>query len=142
MKSKILIVEDNTNEWYLFRQILSDQYPEVEPVWKTNPTDTISYLESCLGSSQIAPQLILMNLYLPDRVEGYRLLETIKSHRRFRLIPVIVLSVSRNADDVRQAYLLRTNSYIVKPDNHNDWLQYFHLFQQYWNHTVTLPKLS
>jgi CheY-like chemotaxis protein len=60
------------------------------------------------------PKLILLDLKLP-KVSGLQVLERLKSDPRTRTIPVVVLTSSREDADVKAAYNLGVNSYIVKP---------------------------
>jgi CheY-like chemotaxis protein len=60
------------------------------------------------------PKLILLDLKLP-KVSGLQVLERLKSDPRTRTIPVVVLTSSREDADIKTAYNLGVNSYIVKP---------------------------
>lgn len=60
------------------------------------------------------PQLIFLDLKLP-KVDGLEVLERIKADSRARLIPVVVLTSSREERDIIESYQLGVNSYIVKP---------------------------
>jgi CheY-like chemotaxis protein len=60
------------------------------------------------------PGLILLDLKMP-RVEGLEVLKWIRNHSTLNNLPVIVLSGSELQDDIRQAYAVGANSYLVKP---------------------------
>ncbi len=60
------------------------------------------------------PKMILLDLRLP-RVDGLEVLRQVKSDERTRLIPVVILTSSRQDPDVQRCYELGANSYIVKP---------------------------
>lgn len=60
------------------------------------------------------PKLILLDLKLP-KVSGLEILKAIKTDRRTKVIPVIVLTSSKEEPDIRESYDLGVNSYIVKP---------------------------
>jgi CheY-like chemotaxis protein len=76
------------------------------------------------GSHAGAPQpdLILMDLNLP-KLNGFELLSRIKTDSRLKSIPVVVLTASQNDEDIRKAYDLRANCYLVKPSNLTDFFQ-------------------
>ncbi len=54
----------------------------------------------------------------------------------------MVLSQSNALEDIRKSYTLRSNSYIVKPDSYEKWLDCIAYFRHYWWEAVTLPKFS
>lgn len=98
------------------------------------------YLHHLLDESARLPELILMDLYLPEREDGWELLEAIKLHHTLRRLPVVVLSHSDDPEDVEQSYYLRSTSYLVKPLSYSGWVTYFKDFRRYWWESVTLPQ--
>lgn len=139
-KAAILVVEDNADQWFLIRWALQQRFPEVEAIWMSDATQAVIYLETCLQNSQELPRLVLLDLYLPNRHQGWSLLEILKTHHIYREMPVIILSHSSDADDISESYALRGNSYIVKPSGYEKWLECISCFRKYWWDAVTLPK--
>ncbi|GAB3504331.1 response regulator [Spirosoma knui] len=136
----ILVVDDNDDHWFLIRWALLRTLPGVA-VYRTKTADeTLAYLETCLAEARKLPELILQDLYLPQRETGWQLLEAIKQHHTFRRLPVVVLSHSDDPKDIEQSYYLRSTSYMVKPVNYADWIRYFEDFRRYWWEAVTLPN--
>ena len=138
----ILVVEDNADQWFIIRWALEQRFPEVEAIWMTESEQAVQYLESCLSATQELPKLILLDLYLPYRENGWSLLRAIKTHHLCREIPVIVLSQSGDAEDISESYSFRSNSYIVKPSGYEKWLECFTTLRQYWWNAVTLPTYA
>lgn len=68
----------------------------------------------CNRAVHPSPNLVLLDLKMP-RATGFEILKWIRSHPEFKNIPVVVLSGSELHEDMRQAYLMGANSYLVKP---------------------------
>ena len=122
------------------RSALSQRFPEVNPVWVNNKTQAIAHLETCASNSDTCPRLILLDLYLPRREDGFELLNFLKNHPFTRRPPVIVISSSTNDDDIAGAYEYGAFSYIVQPNAYNDWLSCINSLRRYWWEVVTLPQ--
>lgn len=77
------------------------------------------------------PDLILLDLNLP-KINGREVLEKIKANIKLRDIPVIILSGSDRESDMTSSYDLHANSYLVKPDNFDDFKEVVILIENYW----------
>jgi two-component system response regulator len=87
------------------------------------------------------PQLVLLDLKMP-KIDGLEVLRQIKADPRTRLIPVIVLSSSRDEKDVASAYTLGANSYIAKPVDFDEFVKIVGQLGLYWLATNELPRPS
>jgi CheY-like chemotaxis protein len=76
--------------------------------------DFLSRHSGQAGRPSLLPAAVLVDLKLP-RAGGLQLLATLKADPRFRLIPVIMLTSSREGEDVRRSYELGAAAYVVKP---------------------------
>ena len=82
----------------------------------------------------------MLDIYLPGREDGWQLLPSLKMPgSTLRLIPVTLLSHSEMPEDIQIGYDLGANSYLVKPTDYAQWLDYFQILRQYWWNTVSLP---
>jgi CheY-like chemotaxis protein len=78
-----------------------------------------------------APKVVLLDLKLP-KVDGIAVLRRLKGDPRTRMIPVVVLTSSREQSDVIETYNLGVNSYIVKPVNFDSFIDSVRNLGMYW----------
>lgn len=139
--ASLLVVEDNPDHWQLIRLALEKFLPEVEAVWVTNADQARDYLSDCLFNGDDLPKLILLDLYLPTRQEGWNLLEDLKDQTSScKQVPVVILSYSNDPEDITQSYYYGSTSYLVKPDTPQAWTNFGTNLRSYWWETVTLPS--
>lgn len=99
--------------------------------------EALDYLRKADSQSQL-PALILLELDLP-RKNGYEVLREIKADERLKLIPVVVLTNSKNAFDVSKSYELHANSFITKPSSQKKFQKAINQVLEYWFAAVSLP---
>jgi two-component system response regulator len=114
----ILLVEDNTNDEALTLRALRKANILNQVVVVRDGAEAIDYLH---GRGQFAgrdvkdlPQVVLLDLNLP-KVGGHDVLRAIRADARTKLIPVVVLTSSKQERDLMEVYNLGVNSYVVKP---------------------------
>jgi CheY-like chemotaxis protein len=118
MSFMLLHVEDDPNDVLLLRRAFQKAGIEIAIASVGDGVEAVNYLG---GQGAYAdrtkhplPSLILLDLKLPKK-SGLEVLEWLRGQGDLRLIPVIVLTSSQDAGDVRRAYELGANSYLVKP---------------------------
>jgi CheY-like chemotaxis protein len=77
------------------------------------------------------PKVVLLDLKLP-KVDGLEVLRAIKADARTQAIPVVVLTSSKEQNDVIESYKLGVNSYIVKPVNFEQFAESVQKLGMYW----------
>lgn len=102
-----------------------------------NPIEVVRDGEEALAwiprweAGEPLPAVILLDLKLP-RVDGLEVLRQIKAHERLRSVPIVVLTTSADNQDVRRAYELGVNSYIVKPVDFDKFVEVASQIEVYW----------
>lgn len=134
-KDTLLLVEDDPNDIILFEKAVKKNKLPVGFSVVRDGEKAISYLS---GHGKYKnrkdyplPNLIVVDLKLP-RKSGFEVLEWIKNHPDLKDIPVVVLSSSKQTQDVQLAYGLGTNSYLVKPIGFKELHKLVEILGQYW----------
>ena len=114
---EILMAEDNQTDVHLMKIVLEHSRLPVRLNAVHNGEQAIAYLHhEGPFSGAPDPDLILLDLTLP-KMSGWDVLTEIKRDPALNHIPVLIVTGSRNEKDVRQAYSMNVESYIVKPMN-------------------------
>lgn len=82
-------------------------------------------------AGEALPAVILLDINLP-KINGLEVLRQLKAHERFRRIPVVILTSSREDKDLNTAYDLGVNSYIEKPVSFNKFMDVAEQIELYW----------
>ena len=85
------------------------------------------------------PDLILLDLNMP-RKDGREALGELKADRRWRHIPIVVLTTSTSDDDISFSYRSGASSYIAKPSTYQAWVELVRTLNKYWFELARLPK--
>ena len=114
---RILLAEDNPKDVELTLSALDEHHLANEVVVVNDGAEALDYLY-CRGKFQLRipenPAVVLLDLKMP-KVDGLEVLRTIRSDERLKMIPVVILTSSREEHDLINGYKLGTNAYVVKP---------------------------
>ena len=136
MKDKIiLLVEDNPDDELLTLRALKKNGVLNEVVVARDGVEALDYLFGT-GSHAgrdigVMPQLILLDLKLP-MIDGLEVLRRLRSDERTRLLPVVILTSSREQQDMVDGYGLGANSYVRKPVNFEQFVSAVEQLKLYW----------
>lgn len=135
----IFLIEDNKADIRLIEEALKDSIVPHQLINVRNGVDAMAFLRQ-EGEFADAPRpdLILLDLNLP-RKDGREVLAEIKQDPTLKRIPVVVLTTSRNRDDIFYSYDLHVNCYITKSRNLSELFQIVKGIEDFWLTTVTLP---
>jgi CheY-like chemotaxis protein len=86
------------------------------------------------------PDLVLLDLKLPRR-SGFEVLDWVRKHSALHRLPTVMLTSSREAADINQAYDLGANSYLAKPVAFDDLLELARVVNRYWGEWSERPEL-
>ena len=139
---EILLVEDNPQDAELAIRALKKCLPLIHLIHVSDGQEALDFL---LGSATKEackpPKVVLLDLKLP-KVGGLEVLREIRANERTRLLPVVVLTSSREDSDVAEAYRLGVNSFIVKPVDFENFLEVVSNMGSYWIHLNQAPLLK
>ena len=114
---KILLVEDDPNDVELTLSALAENHLANEVFVVSDGEEALDYLYYQGGyesREEGNPALMLLDLKLP-KVDGMEVLKRVKTDPGLRMIPVVMLTSSREEQDLVRSYDLGTNGYVVKP---------------------------
>jgi two-component system, response regulator len=141
----ILLVEDNPDDELLALRALRKNNVTNEVVVARDGVEALDYLFAsgphAGRDTSTMPQLILLDLKLP-RVNGLEVLKRLRSDERTRLIPVVILTSSRERSDMLDGYGLGANSYVRKPVNFEQFVKAVEQLKLYWLGLNEAPPMS
>jgi CheY-like chemotaxis protein len=127
----ILLVEDNPVDLDLtLRAFKSRKLTNTIEIARDGE-EALEYIEKWENGAPY-PAVILLDLKLP-KINGLEVLEVLKNHPKFKTIPVVILTTSSESSDVKAAYKLGVNSYIVKPVDFDKFIEVAEHIELYWS---------
>lgn len=132
---EILLVEDNPNDAELTMRALKKQNLANSLHWVKDGAEALDFIFTkgiySNRDSENKPKVILLDLKLP-KVDGLEVLKKLKEDERTRVIPVVVLTSSREEEDMVKSYSYGVNSYIVKPVDYEKFMTSVSELGLYW----------
>ena len=124
MLKRILLVEDNPNDVELTLEALGEYNLANEVEVARDGEEALDYLYSRGKFAERTgnnPAVILLDLKLP-KIDGLEVLRRIRADDGLKLIPVVILTSSREERDMVEGYRLGANAYVVKPIDFHEFL--------------------
>ena len=136
---EILLVEDNPGDVRLTQEALKEGkvYNNLNVVY--DGVEAMAYLRrEGKYVDAVVPDIILLDLNLP-KMDGREVLAAIKDDKNIKRIPVVVLTTSKDDEDVLKVYDLHANCYITKPVDLEQFLHVVQSIKDFWFTVVKLP---
>jgi CheY-like chemotaxis protein len=131
---QILLVEDDPKDIELIHAALAEHKLENEMVVARDGVEALDYLYR-RGPFALRPAgnpvVILLDLKMP-RMDGVQVLRQIKTDEQMRLVPVVVLTSSRESLDLQECYQLGVNAYVVKPVRFIEFVEAVKKISVFW----------
>lgn len=134
MLKPILLVEDNLHDLELTLTALDNIQLANEVAITRDGAEALDYLNRASLFSQRAegnPAVILLDLKLP-KIDGIEVLRRLRAQPGTRSIPVVMLTSSREEQDVRRSYATGVNAYVVKPLDFQEFMQAIADLMGFW----------
>jgi two-component system response regulator len=128
------LVEDNRDDEELMLRALRKNGVTSDVFVARDGVQALDYL----FSTPEPPQLVLLDLKLP-KIDGLGVLERVRQDPRTKLVPVVVLTSSKEETDVQRAYTLGCNSYVRKPVDFEKFNDAVRTLARFWLSLNELP---
>jgi two-component system response regulator len=131
----ILLVEDNADDEALTLRALKKNNIRNEVIVARDGSEALDYLFG-LGAHagrdlRVMPQIILLDLKLP-KVDGFEVLNRVRSNGATKLLPVVILTTSNEDQDRIRGYDLGANSFVRKPVEFDKFIEAVRQLGLYW----------
>ncbi len=139
---RILLVEDSPRDAELILGALEGNKLANEVVHVRDGAEALDYLYrrgSFASRTGGQPALMLLDLKLP-KVDGLEVLRQIKSDAALKMLPVVMMTSSRQEQDLVRSYELGTNAYVVKPMKFQDFVEAVQQVSGFWAVLNEVPE--
>lgn len=141
----ILLVDDDEEDIYATKRAFSEGKIVNDFRSVRSGPELFDYLENkgefVEKSDNPRPHIILLDINMPQ-MDGFEVLEALRSKPAFRSIPVVMLTTSEQGKDVLDSYDRGANSFITKPVSIEGMMNIARDFQEYWFQLVKIPNTS
>lgn len=135
MNGIILLVEDNEDDELLTRRAFKKNNLKNEIVVAHDGREALDWLfgegEHAGRDTSVQPEVILLDVNMP-RVGGLEVLERVRADPRTSLVPVVMLTSSKQEEDMVRSYELGANSYVRKPVEFDAFTEAVRTLGMYW----------
>jgi two-component system response regulator len=137
----ILLAEDNPRDVELTLEAMADNNLANDIVVVNDGVQVLEYLR-CHGKYKLRqegnPAVILLDIKMP-RMNGIEALREIRNDKALKRIPVVILTSSREEEDLFKSYELGVNAYVVKPVDFKQFIDAVKIIGGFWAYLNELP---
>jgi len=140
----ILIAEDDADDRLLAQEALEESHLMNDVFFVEDGEELLDYLrrQGKYAEQKVPrPGIILLDLNMP-RKDGREALTEIKKDADLRRIPVVVMTTSKDEEDILRSYDLGVNSFIIKPVTFEGLVEVMRTLGHYWFEIVELPSVT
>ena len=138
----VLLVEDDPGDALMIREALETYAPETDIAAVVDGVDALRYLRrEDEFADEPRPDLVLLDLNMP-RKDGREVLAEVKADRDLCTIPVVVLTTSSAAQDIRNSYELHANAFVTKPSDFDEFTTVVRCIERFFGRVVQLPRIA
>lgn len=133
----ILLIDDDTSLLTTLQQAAGTSFPEAMFSQIVHVDEAKKYITSLDGS---LPKLVLLDIEFNEPLNGFDVLNHLRTSPKSAVLPVIMLADSQSSSDVATSYNQGASSFTIKPSTYEEWQEYLRILRLYWLQTVTLPR--
>jgi CheY-like chemotaxis protein len=140
--NRILLVDDNPHDTEMALDALQQHHLANEVLSLRDGVEALDYLfrrGEFSGRTDANPSVILLDLKMP-RVDGLEVLRQIKADASLKSIPVVMMTSSREEQDLVNSYQLGVNAYVVKPLSFEQFIEAVKIVGAFWAVLNELPS--
>lgn len=135
-----LYVEDNEDYCNIIQRVIKKEAIGLNPLIFKDGNSTLSFLKQFSKSYKYkVPKFILLDLKMAG-INGFDLLKEIRNNQATKNTPVIMFTSSDMPDDVKKAYALGANAYIIKPNGYSELKETLKSILSFWHTANQLPS--
>lgn len=136
----ILLVEDNAGDIFLITEALKEGHIAKSIAVVNDGLQALNFLHKKeTYSKAFKPDLILLDINLP-KLNGFEVLEKMKTDDCLKKLPVIILSTSSSEEDITESYKHFANGFITKPTDGEAYLNVINYIKNFWQSETEILK--
>jgi two-component system response regulator len=130
----ILIAEDDADDRFLLETAFEECGYKDPLIFVENGIELLHFLDEEKRGNEVdkkLPAFIMLDLNMPKK-DGREVLKELKENPKYKTIPVVVFTTTKNENEIRRCYELGANSYVVKPCNFENLVKVIGQIRDYW----------